>query len=559
MKAANGITKAVIYARVSGAKQVREGDGLASQENRCREYATYKSYDVVETFADDMSGKFERRPAMDRMLAFLRLHPKGSVAVIIDDISRFARNVQAHIKLRETLADAGGVLESPSIEFGEDSDSRLVEHMLASVAQHQREKNAEQTSNRMKGRMMNGYSVFAAPLGYTYKKTGSHGKLLTRIEPLASIIQDGLEAYAAGRISSQAELRRYFEGQPEFPKDLPNGKIRQQRISDLLNRVVYAGYVEHKPWGVTRRKGHHEPIISLEVFERIQERRHSRSIAPARKDIREDFPLRGAVVCNSCDKPMTSCWSKSASGKHYPYFFCQSRDCSEYRRNIRAEKIDTGFEALLRKLAPSKQLLDIAVAMLKDALTQRGQQEVHRKAALKTHLKALEKQQDALIERMVEATNPKAITAFEGKVAKLEDEKLLLHDKLAQNPKPREIGPEVFELLKAYLSNPWKIYETGCLKVKKSILRTAFAGPLAYDRKTGFRTPQTSVIFTFLDKITEKCEMVRSRRLELPLRLRNSDLNAARLPIPPRPHCLDLVARWIARFKRDVKRGICDL
>ena len=30
--------------------------------------------------------------------------------------------------------------------------------------------------------------------------------------------------------------------------------------------------------------------------------------------------------------------------------------------------------------------------------------------------------------------------------------------------------------------------------------------------------------------------MVRSRRLELPLRLKNSDLNAARLPIPPRPH-----------------------
>lgn len=96
--------KAVIYARVSGAKQVREGDGLASQENRCREYATYKDYDVIEVFKDDMSGKFERRPAMDRMLAFLRLHPKGSVVVIIDDISRFARDVQAHISLRQTLA-----------------------------------------------------------------------------------------------------------------------------------------------------------------------------------------------------------------------------------------------------------------------------------------------------------------------------------------------------------------------------------------------------------------------------------------------------------------------
>lgn len=97
------IQKAAIYTRASGAKQVRAENGLASQENRCREYCTYKDYDVTEVFSDDMSGKFERRPAMDRMLAFLRLHPKGSQAVIIEDISRFARSVQAHIKLHETL------------------------------------------------------------------------------------------------------------------------------------------------------------------------------------------------------------------------------------------------------------------------------------------------------------------------------------------------------------------------------------------------------------------------------------------------------------------------
>ena len=35
--------------------------------------------------------------------------------------------------------------------------------------------------------------------------------------------------------------------------------------------------------------------------------------------------------------------------------------------------------------------------------------------------------------------------------------------------------------------------------------------------------------------------MVRPRRLELPLLLKNSDLNAARLPIPPRPHTVFLV------------------
>jgi hypothetical protein len=32
--------------------------------------------------------------------------------------------------------------------------------------------------------------------------------------------------------------------------------------------------------------------------------------------------------------------------------------------------------------------------------------------------------------------------------------------------------------------------------------------------------------------------LVRSRRLELPRELPHSDLNAARLPIPPRPHAV---------------------
>ncbi len=510
----NTIQKAVIYTRVSGAKQVREGDGLASQENRCREYCTYKEYDVIEVFSDDMSGKFERRPAMDRMLAFLRLNPKGSHAVIIDDISRFARNVQAHIKLRETLADAGGVLESPSIEFGEDSDSRLVEHMLASVAQHQREKNAEQTSNRMKGRMMNGYAVFSAPIGYTYQKTKSHGKLLTRDEPVASIIQEGLEGYASGRITTQAELRRYFEAQPAFPKCTPNGKIRQQRVSDLLKRIIYAGYIEHDPWGVTRRKGHHEPIITLETYERIQARKNARSVAPQRKDINEDFPLRGAVACGDCDNTMTSCWSRSGTGKLYPYFFCNNRDCDAYRKNIRAEKIDTGFEDILQALTPSRQLLTIAFEMLKDALGQKAGQIAHVQAELKRQIKALDKQQNAVLTRLVETTNDKVATALETKIAQIEDQKLILQEKLAQSAKPREAKPHDFELLRRFLSNPWDIYNNGTLAMKKTVLKLAFTAPLSFDRKTGFRTPQTSVIFEFLDNLTSKCEMVHLRGFE---------------------------------------------
>ncbi len=56
--------KAVIYCRVSNVKQTTRGDGLGSQETRCREYAGYKGYSVEAVFTDDMSGGVADRPGM---------------------------------------------------------------------------------------------------------------------------------------------------------------------------------------------------------------------------------------------------------------------------------------------------------------------------------------------------------------------------------------------------------------------------------------------------------------------------------------------------------------
>ena len=65
--------KAVIYCRVSTKNQIKEGDGLGSQETRCREYARHKGYEVAEVFRDEgVSGGLIDRPAMQYMLAYLR-------------------------------------------------------------------------------------------------------------------------------------------------------------------------------------------------------------------------------------------------------------------------------------------------------------------------------------------------------------------------------------------------------------------------------------------------------------------------------------------------------
>ena len=289
----SGLIEAVIYCRVSSAKQVEEGHGLASQETRCREYAARKGYAVAQVFHDKaVSGGLSDRPGVMAMLTYLQgVKGIGGAVVIIDDISRLARDMRVHSDLRLAITLAGGRLESPSVKFGDTSDDKLIENLLASVSQHQREKNGEQTKNRMRARAMNGYWVFHAPVGFKYEKVAGHGKLLVRDEPVASIIQEGLEAFASGRIETQGELKRFFESRPEFPKDTPRGEIRYETIIRILNRPHYAGYIEVPEWGVSLRKGHHQGLISLETYEQVHERIRDGARAPARADISTDFPL----------------------------------------------------------------------------------------------------------------------------------------------------------------------------------------------------------------------------------------------------------------------------
>lgn len=501
------VQKAVIYCRVSSAKQMTKGDGLGSQETRCREYAKYKGYEVAEVFTDDMSGSLTARPGMEAMLRYLRSHRRDPHAVIIDDISRLARGLDAHLELRRKIDVAGGVLESPSIEFGQDSDSVLVENLLASVSQHQRQKNGEQTVNRMRARLQNGYWVFAAPIGYRYERVAGHGKLLVRDEPVASILQEALEGYASGRFATQVEVKRFLERQPHYPKDLNGREVRNQRVYELLTRIVYAGYVESPNWGITLRKGHHEGLISFETYERIQARLKGTAKAPARKDISADFPLRGFILCDDCGKPLTSCWSKGKNQK-YPYYLCPIKGCASYRKSIRRDDLEGEFEGLLSRLEPSQGLFQLTKAMFRDAWDMRLAQAAEVVKSLEAQLKKIEKQSEALLERIVESGNGSVITAYERKVSALEREKALLAEKISEGGKPRHTLEESFEHALEFLSNPWNIWRNGDLAVRKTVLRLAFAEPLPYCRNTGFRTPKTTFPFKVLGMFsTQKCEM----------------------------------------------------
>ena len=494
----HNVTDAVLYCRVSSKAQTKRGDGLNSQETRCRQYADYKGYTVRRVFTDDLTGQSIDRPGLQAMLAYLKADRKNPHVVVVDDITRFARNVRVHFDLRAAILEVGGILESPSIELRDDADGELHEYIMASVSQHQSRKNREQTLNRMQARCQNGYWVFQPPIGFKYEKRDGHGKVLVRDEPIASIVQEALEGYASGLLDTQMEVKRFLERFPEFPKDLPNGQIRAQRIKDILTRVTYAGYVEVPNWSIALREGKHEGIISLETYQQIQNRLRGGAKVPARSDLNQDFPLRGFIVCGDCNKPLTACWTKSKTGKRHPYYSCFNSERESHRKSIKRGDVDAAFEGLLRKLQPTASLVKIATEMFKQAWDIRFKQSQAIKKSLETDVSEFDLQIEQLVNRIVDTSSPSIIAAYERRIEKLEQDKLVAIEKLQSDAGPKRSFEEMFELALGFLSNPWKLWASPRLEDKRTVLKLAFSERLAYSRKSGLRTPKTTLPFKVL-------------------------------------------------------------
>ncbi len=489
------LPKAVIYCRVSSTKQVREGDGLRSQEARCREFAAFKGYEVVDVFRDDASGGSADRPAMTAMIKFLKAQ-RGGCIVIIDDISRFARDIRGHWDLRDLLHDAGAKLESPSIEFGEGSDSILVENLLASVSQYQRQKNAEQTSNRMRARAMNGYWVTRAPIGYRFERVAGHGKLLVRHEPLASIVAEALEGYASGRFQTVTEIKRFLEAQPAFPRN-SNDEVHIERVNEIISRPAYAGHITYEGWGLHLVPGKHEPLVSLATWQAVQDRRFGVPKVPARKNLSEDFPLRGFVTCGHCGQAMTGCWSTGRSAR-YPYYLCDTRGCVAKRKSIRKEVIEGEFEVLLRGLKPSEGLFNLAFQMFRDLWEAKLAGARTQGVSLREEMRAVERKIAQLLDRVVDASGAAVVKAYEKRIEELETQKALMRERLENSGKPMMSFGEAYRTAFAFLANPCRLWNSGRIEDRRAVLKLVFADRLPYVRGEGYRTAKISMPFRLM-------------------------------------------------------------
>lgn len=150
--------RALIYCRVSSPGQEKDGNGLDSQETRCRQYAEIRGYEVAAVFPDVMTGEgdFMNRPGMAALLSFMDAQPDERFIIIFDDLKRLARDRDFHFALRKAIRVRNAEVECLNFRFDDSPEGEFVETIFAAQGQLERKQNARQVKQKMKARMQNG-------------------------------------------------------------------------------------------------------------------------------------------------------------------------------------------------------------------------------------------------------------------------------------------------------------------------------------------------------------------------------------------------------------------
>jgi len=141
-----------------------------------------------------------------------------------------------------------------------------MEGVLAAFAQFDNDVRSDRTRAGMKAALELGRWVFLAPVGYL-NAPRSMGRSLIHDPERATLVRRAFEEYAAGRFTKQQLLKQVRK----WGLTNRRGKsLASQAIGVLLRNQIYAGIVDVPEYGVRGRRGDYEPLVTEELFYRVQ-------------------------------------------------------------------------------------------------------------------------------------------------------------------------------------------------------------------------------------------------------------------------------------------------
>ncbi len=267
--------KCAIYTRKStehGLEQ--EFNSLQNQEESCKAYIASQSFNgwqYYKTYSDAaISGGTMERPALKQMLDDMAHGLVNTVVVYkVDRLSRSILDFHNMMKYFEKY-NANFVSITQSFDTS-TSMGKLTLNMLLSFAQFEREVSSERVRDKIRASKAKGLWMGGAPrLGYDL----INKKLVvnpTEAEQVRHLFEKYLELQSVNDLTEYAKQNGIFGKKWETNKRQIRGgnPISKMSMHRILRDKVYIGQIENKKEG-TFAKGEHEPIISTELFNRVQ-------------------------------------------------------------------------------------------------------------------------------------------------------------------------------------------------------------------------------------------------------------------------------------------------
>jgi DNA invertase Pin-like site-specific DNA recombinase len=217
----------VAYLRVSTQRQGASGLGLEAQRKASADYLNGGSWQLVAEHVEVESGKRDDRPELAQALAACRVH---GATLIIAKLDRLARNVAFISNLM-----AAGV-EFVAVDFPQAN--RLTVHILAAVAEHEREMISARTKAALAAAKVRGVRL-GNPANLRDRPKGAARSAVVRrerAERRAADLRPMIEAIQAREATSlraiAAELTRRG-----IPTPRGTGVWQAVQVQRVLNRT----------------------------------------------------------------------------------------------------------------------------------------------------------------------------------------------------------------------------------------------------------------------------------------------------------------------------------
>lgn len=328
----SGPIRYCLYSRKSTEQDEVQALSIESQIKEMLATAERDGLLVTEIRRESHSAKASgQRPEFNRLIDDVRLGKfDGILAWAPDRLSRNAGDLGTIVDLmdqcviKEVRTNGSRFTNSPSDKF--------MLMMLCSTAKLENDNKSVNIKRGLRAKVDMGFRPNMSPLGYLHDKNADKGSRRIHVDPVrAPIIQEAFKKVAYDCWSGR-QLKKWFDDDTEL-RSRSGKKVALSVIYAFLSNPFYTGRYEFPMKSGKWFKGKHEPIISQELFNRVQENLH---LTPKGARGSNEFSYTRLLVCGGCDAGITAEEKikrlRDGTVKRYVYYRCTrqgNRPCKE--------------------------------------------------------------------------------------------------------------------------------------------------------------------------------------------------------------------------------------